>query len=104
LRVVPTTAELRQIARVLDHERLAGFAMLTQRDGSPWLEFDVVVPFHMEARDQVRQEVEGLPNHERLATFAHGGTYRFALWRYTGAVYRVGGDGAVEDDPIDLDA
>jgi hypothetical protein len=78
--------------------------MVTQRDGSPWLEFDVVVPFHMEARDHVRQEVEGLPAHDKLATFAHGGTYRFALWRYTGAVYRVGGDGAVEDDPIDLDA
>lgn len=39
----------------------------------------------------------------------HGRTYRFAIWKKTGALYVVGPDGAVGDDPVmigdvDLDA
>lgn len=103
LRTVPSTRELRAIVSLLDHEHLAGFTMITQRDGSPWLEFDVVVPFHVSGRDWLRHEVDGTPPSEDFAGLARGGTYRFALWRYTNRIYRVGGDGAVEDDPIDLD-
>jgi hypothetical protein len=94
LRAVPSTAELRVLVRLLDHEGLAGWTMITQRDGSPWLEFDVAVPVHAEARDGVRAEVEELK--------PGGVVHKFALWRYTGKVYRVGTDGAVEDDPIDI--
>lgn len=103
LRMVPTTRELRAIVKLLDRDHLAGFTMLAQRDGSPWLEVDVVVPFHVGGRDWVRQEIDGLAPHEALAGLAHGGLYRFVIWRYTGEVYRVGRDGAVEDDPINLD-
>ena len=103
LRTIPSTGELRAIVRVLDHEHLAGWTALTQRDGSPWLEVDVVVPFHGEARDYVRREVDDLPSRpDRLDGLGPGGTHRFALWRYTGAVYRVDVHGAVEDDPIEL--
>jgi hypothetical protein len=103
LRAVPSTGELRAIVAALDHEHLAGWTMLTQRDGSPWLEVDVAVPFHGEARDFVRKEVADLPSRpDRLDGLGPGGVHKFALWRYTGAVYRVGPDGAVEDDPIDL--
>jgi hypothetical protein len=48
------------------------------RDGSPWLEIAVVTGADPESR-----RVE-----------------KFALWRYTLAIYRLGADGAVEDDPI----
>lgn len=104
LRAVPSTAELRTIGRVLDHLHLAGFTMITQRDGSPWLEFDVVVPFHAEARDYARREVDDLPAPaDGLAGLGPGGVQRFAIWRYTGKVYRCDAHGAVEDDPIELD-
>jgi hypothetical protein len=94
LRTVPSTGELRMMARTLERDHLAGQLMVTQRDGSPWLEFDVFVPFHGEARQYVQRE---LPKPGALAP---GGIYRYALWRYTGAVYRVDHEGAVEDDPI----
>src|SRR4051812_15249912 len=77
LRIAPSTAELRALARTLDAEGLAGQTFVTMREGSPWLKLDVAV-------------VVG------------GRVYRYALWRYTLKVYRVGDDGAVEDDPINL--
>jgi hypothetical protein len=46
------------------------------RDGSPWLEIDLVL-----GREAHRVE-------------------RFVLWRYTLAIHRLGDDGAVEDDPV----
>ena len=104
LRMVPSTKELRTMVAVLDHEQLAGWTMVTHRDGSPWVEFDVVVPFHGEARDYVRPEVDGLPSRsDRLDGLGPGGTFRFAIWRYTCKAYRVDHHGAVEDDPIELD-
>jgi hypothetical protein len=96
MRAVPSTGELRAIVKALDVTHIAGWVMLTQRDGSPWLEVDVAVPFHDEARDFVRGEC-GDPD-----ALAEGGIYKFAVWRYTGAVYPVGPDGAVADDPIPL--
>lgn len=89
LRVVPSTEELRCIARLLDHEGLAGQAMLTQRGGSPWIEVSVYVPHTVIAFDADALEVVATP-----------GTHRYAIWRYTCAPYRIGSDGAVEDDPI----
>jgi hypothetical protein len=103
LRAVPSTAELRTIAKLLDHFHLAGFTMVTQRDGSPWLEVDVAVPFHFEAREFVRQEVDDLPAPaDGLAGLGPGGVHKFAIWRYTGKAYRCDMHGAVEDDPIEL--
>jgi hypothetical protein len=103
LRAVPSTAELRTIAKLLDHFHLAGWTMVTQRDGSPWLEVDVAVPFHGEARDFVRREVDDLPAPaDGLAGLGPGGVHKFAIWRYTGKAYRCDAHGAVEDDPVEL--
>jgi hypothetical protein len=59
--------------------------LLTHRDGSPWIEIDAVPVPETEA---------GWPEHWGQAP------HRLALWRYTLAVYVVGPDGAVPDDPI----
>jgi hypothetical protein len=105
LRVAPSTAELRVIARLLDHERIAGQALVTMRAGSPWLEIDVAVPALGGDRDVVRPEVTPArrPN-PRAAPLglAPPGVYRYAIWRYTAKAYRVDVHGAVEDDPIDF--
>jgi hypothetical protein len=95
LRVAPSTAELRVIARLLDHERIAGQALVTMRDGSPWLEIDIAVPMRADTREVVAPEMSEL---------APGGVYRYAIWRYTAKAYRIDEHGAAEDDPIDLDA
>ncbi|HTE62970.1 MAG TPA: hypothetical protein VK631_21630, partial [Solirubrobacteraceae bacterium] len=87
LRIAPSTEELRVIALLLGYEGLAGQALVTMRDGSPWLELDVAVPHHGEPRDD---QMSGRPP----------GVYRYAIWRFTCLPYRVGSDGAVEDDPI----
>jgi hypothetical protein len=89
LRIAPSTDELRVIARALDVEHLAGHTLVTMREGSPWLEFDVVVPALERARDADEET-------------RSSGLYRYAMWRYSGSVFRVGADGAVDDDPIDL--
>jgi hypothetical protein len=92
LRVVASTEELRVLARLLDHEGLAGSTILTHRDGSPWLEIAVAVPYHFDA-----------PDHPPGGKAVLGGrVYQYAIWRYTAKAYRLGEDGAVEDDPIDL--
>lgn len=95
LRLAPSTEELRVIATLLDHERLAGQALVTMRDGSPWLEVDVVVPHHVVASDAQhalgRQPMQPAPE---------PGVYRYAIWRYSAKPYRIGPDGAVEDDPL----
>jgi hypothetical protein len=104
LRIAPSTAELRVIGKLLDHERIAGQAMVTMRDGSPWLEVDVFVPFDVEARDWARGETLLLPEpSDAVAGLGPPGIYRFAIWRYTGKAYRCDEHGAVEDDPIDLE-
>lgn len=96
LRVSPSTEELRTIATLLDHERLAGQAMITQRDGS-WLELAVVVSEHGVARDQAH----ALGRAPMLPVMPpEPGVYKYAIWRYTCLPYRVGPDGAVEDDPL----
>jgi hypothetical protein len=74
LRFTVTPAELRAIAGALDVLDVQhGNAMLTARDGSPWLEVDVAMTHQL---------------------------VRLALWRRTRAVYRVDEHGAVADDPI----
>jgi hypothetical protein len=86
LRVNISTEEHRAVARLLDQEQLAGQMFLTHREGSPWLEIDVA-----SSRTAALAESTG---------FVPPGVSRYALWRYTCAVYRLGPDGAVEDDPI----
>lgn len=96
LRLAISTAGLRQLAKLLDVERLAGQVLLTLREGSPWLEVAVAVPMYGEGRAFVARELDD-------TLLASGGlVHKFAVWRYTEAVYRVGADGAVEDDPIEL--
>lgn len=104
LRIAPTTAELRVIGRLLDHDRIAGQALVTMRDGSPWLEVDIYVPAMGEARDYARPEVADLPEpSDAVAGLAPPGIYRYAIWRYTAKAYRCDSHGAVDDDPIDLE-
>lgn len=91
LRIVLTTFELRCVADALDALGMSNAnAMLTQRDGSPWIEIDAVaqLPTNLAYADV-----------EEIAALADG-AIRLALWRYTGAVYRIGESGAVDDDPI----
>jgi hypothetical protein len=94
MRMALSTLEIRAMARALDLEGVAGQCLVTQRDGSPWVEIDAVSPALGESRQAVAGEVEDL---------APWGIYRYAIWRYTGKVYRLDRNGAVEDDPIDLD-
>jgi hypothetical protein len=96
LRIAPSTAELRTIAQVLDHDRLAGQTLVTMRDGSPWIELDVVVPLHEDGRAWAASVLG------RDVELAPGGIYRFAIWRYTAKAYRCNEHGAVDDDPIEL--
>lgn len=62
---------------------------IVHRDGSPWIEF-AAVPIDRAARVWT----------EELPAEALRAPMRFAMWRYTLAVYRIGSDGAVEDDPV----
>lgn len=62
---------------------------IVHRDGSPWIEF-VVVLLDREARAW----------NDRVGALVVAEPQRFALWRYTLAVYRIGSDGAVEDEPV----
>lgn len=97
LRIAPSTEELRTIVTLLDYERLAGQTMVTQRDGSPWLELAVVVPEHATPRDQAH----ALGRAPMLPVMPpEPGVYKYAIWRHTCLPYRVGPDGAVEDDPL----
>ena len=91
LRIVATLRELAAVCAVLHELGLdTANVMLTQRDGSPWLEIDAVA-----APEQALTLGE-------TARFAldHGGVVSLALWRYTLAVYRIDEHGAVEDDPV----
>jgi hypothetical protein len=95
MRLTLSTLELRAIAAALDHDGVAGQCLITQRDGSPWVEVDAVTPVLGSSRQAVAGEVTG--------EMAPWGTYRYAIWRYTGKVYHCDRYGAVEDDPIDFD-
>jgi hypothetical protein len=69
----PSDRERLQINRAIKELDVTKATLIVEPD-SPWLCFDVWV--HLE------------------------GERKFALWRYTGAVYRVDEHGAVEDDPF----
>lgn len=69
----PSSNEAKQVQAALEGKEVAGL-QLTVENGSPWLQIDA------------RVYLEGI--------------IKLALWRATGAVYRVGEDGAVEDDPF----
>lgn len=83
-----TVDELLQIARALEALGLDhGNAMLTWRDASPWIEVDVAT-----GPTEAEPFPPADPDKYDLA--------RLALWRRTLDVYRIGRDGAVEDDPF----
>lgn len=87
---VATRDELAAITEMLTSLDLTNAILrLVHRDGSPWIEF-TTVPIDRTARAW----------DEHVAARAIHRPLRFALWRYTLAVYRIGSDGAVEDDPI----
>lgn len=90
MRLTATARELYVIGMTLAQLGLADAnVMLTQRDGSPWLEIAAV------------PALEPVPFSEAVRVDPHAlEATHLALWRYTCAVYRVGPDGAVEDDPI----
>lgn len=88
LRFAATTGELRQVVRAFDALGIEhGNVLLTVRDGSPWLEADVATG-----------PVEAIPFPPPDPSVFD--LVRLALWRRTGAVYVVGSDGAVADDPV----
>lgn len=91
LRIVLTDFEMRCALDALEELGMVNAnVMLTQRDGSPWVEIDAVaqLPANLAFADV-----------EEIAALAEGAA-RLVLWRYTGAVYRLDEHGAVEDDPI----
>lgn len=90
--LVLSRRELDAIADALDGLGLGDAQLrLVHRDGSPWIELDVVeVP-----------ERYVVAFHERVQRLGRErASRRFALWRYTGAVYELDEHGAVPDDPI----
>jgi hypothetical protein len=96
---VPELLMINEAMVWLDRQLEAGSTPLAlrivHRDGSPWVEFAVAVgPVTAIDFDRARRLLDNGELARRV------GTHRFALWRYTLAVYRVGDDGAVEDDPI----
>jgi hypothetical protein len=82
-----TAEEWQRIAELVERVANARQVRTLHRDGSPWLEIAVAIG---PAQAQTLADAD-------LNLY---GVERFALWRYTLAVYRVGDDGAVEDDPI----
>jgi hypothetical protein len=95
--LAPSAEELRALTTALD--ACEGFPLMTRivhRDGSPWIEISVACG--------PERPPATLDEAERLAILSRPDGYRverFALWRYTLRLYRIGPDGAVEDDPID---
>jgi hypothetical protein len=80
-----TTEEHAQLALVIANVADARTMRIVHRDGSPWIELDVAVGPEMA---------------EPFPPVGHYAVHRFALWRYTLAVYAIGADGAVDDDPL----
>lgn len=85
--VVLRTEELAQIAKLMERVADARSVRIVHRDGSPWVEIDVACGPEI---------AEPFPPNDLEAY----GVHSFALWRYTMAVYVVGPDGAVDDDPM----
>lgn len=69
----PSAVEIEQIRRALDGCELTSLTLKVEV-GSPWLQIDAWIWLE--------------------------GERKLALWRATGAIYTVGSDGAVEDDPF----
>lgn len=88
LQIVLRTEELERLGRAIALVQDARTVRILHRDGSPWVEMDVIT---------APPDAEPFPP----ADVSRYGHESFALWRYTLAVYRVGLDGAVEEDPID---
>jgi hypothetical protein len=97
--MVLTPAELAQISRVALRVQDATNLRIVHREGSPWIELDVVsIPGGME-----RAAKPWPPAPAERAALMDAALHRFALWRYTLKVYVIRPDGAVGDDPIDLE-
>ena len=88
-RVALSTEELRALSALLDAERLSGQTLVTLREGSPWVELAVAVPYHVDA-----------PDHPGAEAAVGGRVYRYVLWRYSCAIWRVDEDGALQRDPV----
>lgn len=92
---VISTDELMAIAAFIggDMNLHPAILRLVHREGSPWIEFSAV-----QIDRQARAWTDEL-SAELLAELG-GRVRRFALWRYTLAVYRIEDDGSVGDDPV----
>lgn len=97
--LIALAGALATVASELAPDERLGTMRVLQREGSPWIELDVVVttqtrearPYDVQAsgfREYVRREL------------AAARVVKLALWRYTLDVYFVDSDGAVRDDPI----
>ena len=86
---IATTDEMRALLHAIELLGIEGAVRFVHREGSPWIEADVV-RLDRTTRVQIGDELV-----EVAAVEA-----RLALWRYTLDVYRIGDDGAVEDDPV----
>jgi phage FluMu protein gp41 len=78
-----TADELATIALVASKVECARIVQVVKRLNSPWVEFSIATRATEDEDEPTAYAVE-----------------RYALWRKTLAVHRIGDDGAVEDDPI----
>lgn len=81
-----TADELAVIAKVAASVACARIVQVVKRLNSPWVEFSVAVRATEDEDEPTAYAVE-----------------RYAVWRNTLNVYRIGDDGAVEDDPIEVE-
>jgi hypothetical protein len=96
--MVLTPAELARITAVALRVPNATNMRIVQRDGSPWIEFDVV---------SIPGAMSGLakpwpPAPAERAVLLDALLHRYALWRYTLKVYVIERDGSVSDEPVDV--
>jgi hypothetical protein len=81
-----TADELATVVKVAARVENARIVQVVKRLNSPWVEFTIATR---------AVEAEDVPGAYAVE--------RYALWRTTLVVYRIGDDGAVEDDPIEVE-
>ena len=95
LRMLMASLVRHGLDRLLDRFPECDLVLLDTQPGERLMA--VVVDEHGRATGE-RSEHVGEPGPWVLIDLSDGG--RYAIWKHTGAVYRVGKDGAVEDDPF----